>query len=1016
MKTKLQIIISFILFSTGFITAKTTTDFANHSGWEILGSDIMWRGSLALSYPFEDVKVAETLDLRLSFDGQTFYTNTDTIPEPQDSVTFLTDSLFNATISNKKLLKKPVLSKNDTISSDTIPKNPFPQEGFDSRNLPTGNNADLPVGNGGAGAGNSNANLSKIKISNEAVDKEVSYESVDSMYFDIKNKQIHLDGQALVTYQSMTINSEKMVIDWNDNTILAEGRKILGKTIGAPQFKEGEQVFGSSKMKYNFKTEKGIIYDAASEQEGMQVRGKVAKYISAADSTQNDVIYNKGAIFTTCQHSEPHFGVRSRKQKVVPDKVAVVGPSNIEIMGIPTPLVLPFGFFPLKQGKRTGLIFPRNYEFSEAFGFGLNTIGWYFPINDQWDLQLTGDIYFKGTFRIHAASRYKKRYKYNGNLNLDVAYLRNETSTGELEYSPSFGVRWTHNQDSKAHPTQTFRGSLNIQTNGYQQQNQFDAQSQFQSSLSSNVSMSWREVGPLTLSTSFRHSQNTSNSQVKIQFPNLNIQARTMYPFKRKNKTGPAKWFEEVSLDYNGEFRNEFTATDSTLFTAATLDDAKFGMRHNLSSRVNFNILKYFNLSPNVSYKEVWYMKTTEKIFSDIVETQLDTIYNPLDSTDFDVTIDTTKAGEIISRENFGFEAFREYTVGVSLRTKIFGTLLLKKGPLRGLRHVITPSVGFNFSPNYNDPSLGYYREVQENLEGTEFETYSIFENGIFGRPSSSGRRMSLDFGFTNDFDAKIYSKKDSTDKKINIFRGFSIRSSYNFAADSLKFSQVRMNGSTALFNRMTTVAINLLYDPYAPADLNDPSSKRIDTYWYDLTGKPLRFVQGSVNLSTGLTIKRIRDFFKGVNSDNLANPGGNQTGFGQVPGSGSPRGAGGSIERKDGLLDMFESTSIRHNLRFNWDPDTLELSAHTVSITAGRIPITDNWNVRIGNIGYDFARDRLTYPDFTFSRDLHCWEMGVSWRPEVSVYSFYLRVKPGKLDFINIPYGQNQPASFGRF
>ncbi|RMG79395.1 MAG: LPS-assembly protein LptD [Bacteroidetes bacterium] len=909
----------------------------------------------------------------------------DTLPPAVDTLHLLLDSLMNAPAPAKDLPQKPA---------------PPPQKGFDSTqfgpaNPPAQNPASPPAG--------PSPDLSKITISENAVDKEVQYESQDSMFFDIKNKRIYLFGQAVVKYQTMTIEADHMIIDWKDNTILAEGREVLGQVIGRPKFTEGEQTFEAGKMRYNFKTEKGIIYDAHSQEEGMQVIARKAKYISSKDSTHNDVIYSEGAIFTTCQLSHPHFGVRSRKQKVVPGEVAVVGPSNIEIMGIPTPLVLPFGFFPLKKGQRTGLIFPQNYEFSEAFGFGLNQVGWYFPINDQWDLQLTSDIYMKGTFRIHAASRYRRRYKYNGNLNLDIAYLRNENSAGRLEYSPSFGIRWTHNQDAKAHPTRTFRGSLNLQTNGYQQRNEFDAQSQFQSSLSSNVSLSYRNVGPFTFSTSFQHSQNTRTRDVKIQFPNLSIQAQTLYPFKRKNRTGAAKWYEEISLDYNGEFRNEFSAKDSTLFTAATLNDARLGMRHNLSSRVNFNVLKYFNLSPNITYKEVWYVKTIDKIFDPTVLTETDTIFNPEDSTDFEITIDTTQAGKVLDRENFGFKAFREYTVGVSLRTKIFGTLLFKKGPVRGLRHVITPSVGFNYSPDFSDPSLGYYREVQTNLEGTKFQEYSIFDKGIFGKPSAAGRRMSLDFGFTNDFEAKYYSKKDSTTKKLTLFRGFSIRSGYNFAADSLRFSNVRMNGSTSFFNNMTTVSLNLLYDPYAPKDPTNHRS-RLNTFWYSQTGKPLRFVEGSVNISTGLTVKRLRDFIKGINSDNI--PGN------QPPGAGARQTT--TNERRDGLLDLFESTSIRHNLRFTWNPDTLQITAHTVSVSAGNIPITDNWNVRIGNIGYDFAKKRVTYPDFSFSRDLHCWEMGLSWRPEIAVYSFFLRVKPGRLDFIKIPYGRNQQDAFG--
>ena len=261
-----------------------------------------------------------------------------------------------------------------------------------------------------------------------------------------------------------------------------------------------------------------------------------------------------------------------------------------------------------------------------------------------------------------------------------------------------------------------------------------------------------------------------------------------------------------------------------------TLDDARLGMRHTLSSRVNFNVLKYFNISPNVNYKEVWYLKSFEKFFDPTVLTDTTIIYNPEDSTDFREVIDTTQFGKLDTNFHTGFEAFREYTLGVNLRTKIFGTLLLKKGFLRGLRHVITPSIGFNYSPDFTDPSLGYFREVQTNLSGTQTQTYSIFDGGIMGKPSSSGKRMSLDFGFTNDFEAKYYSKKDSTEKKLTIFRGFSIRSSYNFAADSLKFNQVRMSGSTNLFNSMTTVGLNLLYDPYTSEDINNPRSKRLNT------------------------------------------------------------------------------------------------------------------------------------------------------------------------------------------
>ncbi len=913
----------------------------------------------------------------------------DTVPVAKDTLSSILDSLQNVQD------QRPAFAPPDTR---TFPGN------------------DPPPGAGGSGGlVPPLGNLSDITISEEAVDENVEYESQDSMFFDVKNKQIHLYGQAIVKYLSMTIEAEYIIIDWNDNTITAEGRKQLGKTIGKPKFTESSQTFSSSKMKYNFKTRKGIIYDAVSEQEGMQVHGEKAKFISAVDSTKNDVIYNSKALITSCQHSHPHFGVRSRKQKVVPEKVAIVGPSNIEIMGIPTPLVLPFGFFPLKQGKRTGLLFD-SYENSRNFGFGLRGLGWYFPINDNWDLQLTGDAYFKGTFRVYANTRYNKRYKYSGGINLNIAYLREENAGGELQYNPSFGIRWSHNQDSKAHPNRTFRGSLNLQTNGYARNNEFDAQSQLNSSLSSNVAMNWRSVGPFTISTSFNHSQNTLTRDVRIQFPNLSVQSQTMYPFKRKKPSGKKQWYEEISLRYSGEARNQMTAKDSTLFTAQTLRDAEYGIRHSANSSVNFNLFKFFNVSPNVNYKEVWYMESINKTFDPTLTIEFDTLINPQDSNELQIIADTTSFGNVITSEDFGFASFREFSLGVSMRTKLYGMVQFKKGWLRGVRHVITPNISFNYSPDYTNPGWGYFREVQTNAEGTDFDEYSIFDGGIFGKPSSSGKQMNVSFRMVHDFEAKYFSKKDSSDKKLTLFRGFSMSISHNFARDTLKWSQLRMGGTTSFFNSMTNVTLGLTYDPYAPSSPTNHKS-RINTFWYDQTGNVLRFVEGSINVATSLTVKRIRDLFKGVNSDVMT---GGRRSSGSSGFGGAPPPGGGTEGRQtedkgpDDLLQLFDNTSIRHNFRINWNPDTAIVSANAIAISAGNIPITENWNVRIGNIGYDFKSKRLTYPDFSFSRDLHCWEMGVSWRPEYSIYNFFIKVKPGRLDFINIPYGKNPQDTFG--
>ena len=579
----------------------------------------------------------------------------------------------------------------------------------------------------------STINWDSVKVSPDALEDQVDYSAVDSMYFDIKNKQIHLYGQAEVKFQSMNVKADYILIDWNENIMTAEGRKNpQGQWIGKPVFEEGDQRFTSSKMKYNFKTYKGIVYDGQSIQEGMNVVGEKGKFIGAGkDTTKATVIYNRNAIFSTCDLDHPHFGIRSTKQKIVQGKVAVVGPSNLVIGDIPTPIWLPFAFFPLKLGQRTGLVFPQNYEYSEAWGFGLEKVGWYFPLGEHVDLMLTSDIYLKGTFRLHATSNYRKRYKYSGNASTSFAWLRTEVK-GEPTYKPSLSIRWSHNQDAKAHPYRSLGGSVNLQTSDYQRSNQTDAQSRLQSSLSSNMSYRQRFDKPFDLSASFSHSQNTNTRDVNISFPTVNFQTQNLFPFKRKVKTGGERWYERVQMRYTSEARNQFTAKDSTIFTQQTLEDAKFGLRHNVSTSTSFNLLKYFTVSPSANYKEVWYFKTVNKEFDPTPTITYDTIPSPGGDEPPSIVADTTKFGQVVDMEDFGFKPFRSYNAGASMSTKIFGTLLFKRGKLRGLRHVITPTLGFNYTPDYTNPDWGYFKTVRTHLPSDEELQYNIFENIIY--------------------------------------------------------------------------------------------------------------------------------------------------------------------------------------------------------------------------------------------------------------------------------------------
>ncbi len=854
-------------------------------------------------------------------------------------------------------------------------------------------------------------NWDSVRISPDALEEEVDYSAHDSMYFDIKNNQIHLYGQAEVKFQDMTITADYMMIDWKESIILAEGRQnSLGEWVGKPHFNQGSQDFYAFRLKYNFKTFKGIFSEGQSMQEGMNIVGEKGKFVGAGkDTTKQTVIYNRNAIFSTCELDHPHFGIRSSKQKIVQDKVAVVGPSNLVIGDVPTPIWLPFAFFPLKLGQRTGLIFPQGYEYSDNWGFGLERVGWYLPMGEYWDLSLTGDIYLKGTFRIHADARYKKRYKYNGSASVNVSYLRTEVK-GIPQFNPSLSLKWVHNQDAKAHPYHSLGGQINFQTSDYQRQNLTDAQSRLSSTISSNMNFNQRFDKPFDLSASFSHSQNTITREMTISFPVVNFQTQTLYPFKRKIKTGGERWYERVQMRYTSEAKNSFTTTDTTLFSRQTLDDAKFGVRHNINTSTSFNLLKYFTVSPSANYKEVWYFKTVNKEFDPTPVIKLDTIPSPGGDEPPQVKNDTLKFGQINDIEHAGFKPYRSYNAGVSMSTKIFGTLLFKRGKLRGLRHVITPTMGVNYTPDYTNPDWGYFKSVRKDLRNDELLLYDVFENNNisgFDRPPATGRQMTLNYGFGNQFEAKVFSKRDSTFKNVKLFNSISVTGNYNMAADTLQWSLVNISGNTNLFNGISSLRVGIVLDPY---DFNRATGARINRFLYDTEKRPLRLASWNASLNSNITVARLRDLIKGVNTDQRA--------------ANTPRkseGEGGNLLEDQDLLSLFENFRIAHSISiqraYNLKSrrDTVVISTNSV-YSSGSIQLTPNWSIGVGNFGYDFISKRITYPDFSFNRDLHCWIMGLSWQPTYHTYNFYIRVKPGRLDFINIPYQKGYQDRFRGF
>lgn len=837
----------------------------------------------------------------------------------------------------------------------------------------------------------------KISFSEDGLEDKVTYGAKDTMWLDKKNNEVHLFGEAYVNYLNYQLKAGYIIL--NIETNIAEAHSIkdsIGISTQKPSFDDGERKIKYNSLRYNFDTEKGVVLDAITSEAGFVVHGAKTKYIASKKDTNyiDDVIYNKSALITTCNHENPHYGFRASRLKIIPDKIAVSGPANLEIAGVPTPLVLPFGFFPLAEGQSSGLIFPNNYDYSPAKGFGLIGLGWYFPVSDYLDLTLTGTIYTRGSYGLNLSSRYNKRYKYNGSVTISFDNTRLESAeTGELEPRKSFSIRLSHTQDGKAHPFRTLGGSINFQTDNNRAFVNNDAESVITSSYSSNFF--FRHDMPRTpfkFNLGLSHSQNTNTRRIEINFPDMSLNMTTQYPFKRKNAKGDAKWYESINVNYSTRMQNFVETTDTTIFSENLIDKMFTGMEHKANAGINLKFLKYLNFNGGISYRENWYLRTLEQL-------------------------NDPESDEPIENTINGFNAFRSYTISSGFTTQLFWTQLFKRGPIRGFRHKITPKFSFSYGP---DTRSRYEKFYIETFDGTDSVFYNPFPTRPF-RSSFQDQSMSFNYQFDNNLEFKYWSKKDSTYKKFRLFDSFTVRGSNNLIADSLNWSRVSLNSSSRFFGGITTLRINLNFDPYLEKD----GSRINETVW-SRDKKLLRMDDGSIKVTNRFSIKKIKALFAKKNnkqSSRLGRGGSTKDSDSKEKiEDGFPGAANYIKSRQQAAIErvrfgsLFENMNIVHDFQYNFDEfnsvDTSFVSRHTLSLS-GRIPLTKNWSINVGNIGYDLKKGGLNYPNFGFSRKLHCWEMNFNWSPNRDTYTFYIGVSADAFSFLKYNYGQNNIDGF---
>jgi hypothetical protein len=802
-----------------------------------------------------------------------------------------------------------------------------------------------------------NLSLDTVVKTSKSSDLEstVFYVSRDSSFFDMKKRRAYLFGEAIVIYGSIKLEAAFIMMDFSNNEVYAYGvRDSTGAILGKPIFTQDGETFKADTIRYNFRSKKGLIQHVTTEFDGSYLHGGRTK------KQPNNEVHLVDGKFTTCDLDHPHFYFKISKAKVIPDDKIVSGPAFLVIEDVPTPLGLPFGFFPNKKGSTSGIIVP---EFGEEVnrGFFLRNGGYYWAINDFMDLRFTGDIFSKGSWAARTRLNYKWRYHLSGYL--DVNYNVNKIGyQGLPNFSTNklYKVVWRHTQDPKARPNSTFSADVNISSSAYDKYNTYTPANYMQNSKTSSISYSkvWPN-SPFSLSAAVRQSQNSRDSTMNFTLPDVSFGMSRIYPFKRKKATGAAKWYEKIGISYTALLTNNLSTKEDSLLTTQW-KDFNNGIKHSIPISTSIKVLKYLSLSPSFNYTERWYTKSLNK--------QWDTSQNAL-----------------LSEQINGFNRVWDYSAGASLNTKLYGMLQFTKGPLHAIRHVITPNISFQYRPNFGADNYGYYGDynvIQYNSNTGQYDTvnyvYSLYEGSPYGAPTRGGAGA-VSFNIANNLEVKVRNRADTVSgtKKIKLLESLNINTSYNIMADSLNWSPVSLSGRTRI-GKME-VSFGSTFDPYAiQQNPYTDAYQRVNQSEFSSSGKFFRIT--TANLSTSFSLNpKARDDKDKMQTDML-------------------------YAYPDAYVDFDMPWNLRvsYNLRYNKPYEEKSLT-QTLQVS-GELNLTKKWKIRASS-GWDFINSKITYTSINVYRDLHCWEASLSLIPFGihKSYTFQINVRSAILQDLKL-------------
>lgn len=839
-----------------------------------------------------------------------------------------------------------------------------------------------------------------VRKSKSALEEPVSYSAKDSITFDYTNSRAHLFGGSQVNYQNLQLTADDISLSLDSSLVHASGRPdSTGAIQGKPLFKQGEDEYEPDRISYNFKTRKAFISNVYTQEGEGFMQSREGKRDSSG------VMYVQNGKYTTCDAEHPHFYVSLTRAKMHPGKNVIFGPAYLVVEDVPLPLAIPYGFFPFSSSYKSGFIMP-TYGDETTRGFYLRDGGYYFAINDKVDLKVLGEFYTKGSWGLSAQTNYKKRYRFGGNFYFSYQNTKEgEKNMPDYSVSKSFKLTWSHRQDAKANPTQTFSASVNFATSSYERNNltsMYNPESYTQSTRTSSVSYSksFSKVG-LTLSGTFNLSQNMRNSSISVTLPTLSISQSRFNPFKRKKAAGQERWYEKIAMSYTGTLANSINTKEDKLFHSSLVKDWRNGMRHQVPISASFSVLNYINVTPSFTFTDRMYThKVMQGWDTERQDVQRDTVY--------------------------GFYNVYNYNMSISANTKLYG--MYRPMPWFGgkkiaaIRHVFTPTVSFSYAPDFSQSRFGFYDSYVKTDANGNVSTvrYSPFSGMMYGTVGQ-GMTGSVTMDVANNIEMKVRTDKDSTGyRKISLIDELGGSLSYNMAAKRRPWSDLNLRARIKLTKKYT-YSMNAVFATYAyEKDENGRVYVGDHTEWS--RGRFGRFQGTAQNISYSISNETFRKLFgkkhrtttsddeldEELDEDEETDPTMQNVDPDRKKGkTGANQESNGDVD-EDGYLkfslpwsiNIGYGVTIRENTQGRFNDKRMRYPyklSHTLNLS-GNIRISEGWNINFSS-GYDFNMHKLSMTTASLSRDLHCFQMSCSMviSPYTS-YNFTFACKAGTL------------------